>query len=174
MGATHGLWHIIDNMNPRGVQQRKPMSTYTQIIYQIVFATKYRDKVLIDVQKRHLLYKYIWGILKNNHCIAYEINGVEDHLHIATHIHPSVSLSSLVKDIKISSSLWIKERAIFPAFAGWTVGYGAFTYTIKEKSVLQGYIRNQERHHRMKAFRQEYKELLLEHNVSYKDEYLFE
>lgn len=126
---------------------------------------------MINAQKRHLLYKYIWGVLKHNQCIAYEINGVENHLHIATHIHPMVSLSSLVKDIKVSSSLWIKENEVFPEFIGWTIGYGAFTYTIKEKAALVGYIRNQERHHMIKTFREEYKELLLKHGVTFKEKY---
>jgi putative transposase len=34
----------------------------------------------------------------------YRINGVEDHLHILTHIHPTVALSSLIKDIKLASN----------------------------------------------------------------------
>jgi len=148
------------------------MSTYTQIIYQIVFSTKYRNNVLIDAQKRQLLYKYIWGILKSNDCIAYEINGVENHLHIATHIHPMVSLSSLVKDIKVSSSIWIKQKGIFPEFIGWSIGYGAFTYTIKEKPALVGYIRKQEQHHLIKTFHKEYKEILQKHQVNFKEEYL--
>ena len=79
------------------------MSTYTQILYQIVFSTKYRKKVLIK-EHREKLYKYIWGILKNKKCVLYQINGVEDHLHIATHVHPTVDVSSLVKDIKTASS----------------------------------------------------------------------
>ena len=148
------------------------MSTYTQIIYQIVFAPKYRHRVMIDRRKRQLLYKYIWGVLKNNHCIAYEINGVEDHIHIATHIHPTVSLSSLVKDIKVSSSLWIKKNNVFPNFNGWAIGYGAFTYTIKEKDALVNYIRNQEKHHMIKAFDEEYKELLKKHKVDFDPKFI--
>jgi len=165
----------MSNKNPGGVQlNTKPMSTYTQIIYQIVFATKYRSKVLVDARKRHLLYKYIWGTLRKNKCVVYEINGVEDHIHIATHIHPMVSLSSLVKDMKVSSSLWIKQKGLFPGFIGWTVGYGAFTYTIKEKEALTGYIRNQERHHMIKTYPEEYEELLLKHQVKFKEKYLFD
>ncbi|MBW6482384.1 MAG: transposase [Vicingaceae bacterium] len=78
----------------------KKMSTYTQILYQIVFSTKYREPTFIK-NNRDELFKYIWGVLKNKKCHLYRINGVEDHLHIVT----QVSLSSLVKDIKVSSSL---------------------------------------------------------------------
>ena len=74
------------------------MRTYTQILYQIVFSTKDRNPVLIK-EGRHLLFKYILGILNHKNCHPFRINGVEDHIHIVTHLHPQVSLSSLVKDI---------------------------------------------------------------------------
>ena len=87
------------------------MSTYTQIIYQIVFSTKYRKPVFTKDKKEELL-KYINGVIKNKNCHLYQINVVDDHLHIVTHIHPTISLSSLVKDIKVSSSIYIKEKNI--------------------------------------------------------------
>ncbi|MEP0005496.1 MAG: IS200/IS605 family transposase [Balneola sp.] len=108
------------------------MSTYTQIIYQIVFSTKNRVPVLHKTGRTDL-FKYIWGILKNKKCHLYQINGVEDHIHILTHIHPSVALSQLVKDIKLASSIYIKENKLFFGFDGWQEGYGAFTYSLKEK-----------------------------------------
>ena len=102
------------------------MSTYTQIIYHIVFSTKKRELTLTK-NNRDLLYKYISGLLKNKKCHLYQINGIEDHLHIVTHIHPTVALSSLIKDIKLSSSKFIKEQKLFNKFSGWQEGYGAFT-----------------------------------------------
>ena len=54
------------------------MSTYTQILYQIVFSTKRRNCVLTK-ENRPDLFKYIWGILKNKKCHLYRINGVEEH-----------------------------------------------------------------------------------------------
>lgn len=84
-----------------------------------------------------------------------------------------VSLSTLVKSIKTSSSVWIKEQGIFPDFIGWSVGYGAFTYTIKEKEALVSYIKKQESHHMKKTFLAEYKELLKKHDIKYQEKYLF-
>ena len=62
---------------------------------------------------------------------------------------------------------------MFPDFIGWAEGYGAFTYTIKEKEALTAYIKKQEKHHRIKSFRTEYKELLNEHDIKYQEKYLF-
>lgn len=94
------------------------MKTYTQILYQIVFSTKERKPILLKENRREL-FKYIYGIVENKKCHVYRIGGVEDHLHIVTHLHPSVALASLVKDIKVSSSIFIKEKELFAGFTGW-------------------------------------------------------
>jgi putative transposase len=105
------------------------MGTYTQLLYQIVFSTKHREPILIK-KDRHTLYKYINGILTKKNCTPYEINGVADHLHIITHIPPSIAVSNIVKDIKLSSTEMIKENHLFPDFGGWQDGFAAFTYSI--------------------------------------------
>jgi REP element-mobilizing transposase RayT len=147
------------------------MSTYTQILYQIVFSTKNRERTLTNPGRQEL-FKYIFGILKNKNCHLYRINGVEDHLHIVTHLHPSVSLASLVKDIKLASTEHIKNTGLFNLFGGWQDGYGAFTYSIKEKDRLIEYVKNQEEHHKIKTFIEEYIELLNEHGIAYEEKYL--
>jgi len=147
------------------------MATFTQILYQIVFSTKNAENTmrLSDTEK---LYRYIWGVLKNKKCILYRLNGTENHLHIITHVHPSISVSSLVKDIKIFSSVWIKEQKIFPNFVSWQEGYGAFTYHISQKEILVNYVKNQREHHFIKTFREEFKELLEEHEIEFDEKYL--
>ncbi len=147
------------------------MSTYTQILYQIVFSTKNRERTLTAGTRKEL-FQYIWGILQNKKCHLYQINGVEDHIHILTHLHPSVSLAGLIKDIKLASSKYIKEKNLFPDFTGWQNGYGAFTYSIDRKDILINYIKNQEEHHRRKTYKEEYIELLKEHGVAYDEKYL--
>jgi len=147
------------------------MSTYTQILYQIVFSTKHREQTLTNPGRQEL-FKYISGIHKNKNCHLYSINGIEDHLHIVTHLHPSVSLSYLIKDIKLASSEYIKKNGIFQTFQGWQDGYGAFTYSIKEKDRLIEYVKNQEEHHKTKTFREEYIELLNEHGIEFDEKYL--
>ena len=147
------------------------MSTYTQILYQIVFSTKDREKTLLE-GNREKLFRFIWGILKNKNCVLYQINGVEDHVHIATHLHPTIALSSLVEDIKVASSQWIKQNQIFPNFTAWQEGYGGFTYSIKEKGVLVNYVKNQKEHHRVKTFREEFIGLLNEHGIKFDERYL--
>lgn len=147
------------------------MSTYTQILYQIVFGT-YKHENTLDTSNRKELFKYIYGILINKKCHMYRIGGVSNHLHILTHIHPSIALASLVKDIKLASWDYIKNKNLFPNFSGWQEGYGAFTYSFSEKDRLIKYIKNQETHHYEKTFKEELINLLTEHGIEFNEKYL--
>jgi putative transposase len=140
------------------------MSTYTQILYQLVFATRNHEKTLSEDGQVYF-FKYVNGILINKKCHLYRINGIENHIHILTHIHPSVAVASLIKDIKLASSAWIKTNGVFKNFNGWQEGYGAFTYSIKDKDKLIEYVKNQKEHHRVKSFNEEYLDLLKEHGI---------
>ncbi|MCH6232467.1 IS200/IS605 family transposase [Aquiflexum sp. TKW24L] len=148
------------------------MSSYKQIIYHLIFGTKRRE---FTIPESHCLelYKYIWGITKNKKCTLYRINGIGDHIHILTDLHPSQSLADFIKDIKIASSNWMKENPDFPNWDGWALGYGAFTYSNKEKPNLVEYIKNQKEHHKKESFYDEYKRLLIENEIEFKEEYLF-
>lgn len=147
------------------------MSTFRQILYHIVFATKNRENTLVPEHQENL-YKYIWGIINNNKSKLYRINGMEDHIHILSDLHPSVSLSDYIKDIKVSSSIWLKDSGKFPQFEAWQVGYGAFTCSVKEKPFLIEYIKTQKQHHKKERFLEEYKRILVENEIEFDEKYL--
>lgn len=148
------------------------MSTYTQFLYQIVFSTKNRERTLID-QDRERLFRFIWGLLNKKNCHLYRINGVDDHIHIITHIHPMIAPAMLIKDIKLGTTDFIKQEKIFPKFTGWQDGYGAFTCTHSAKDHLIEYVKNQQEHHKKFSFKEEYIKLLEEHGIKYDERYLF-
>ena len=145
--------------------------SYRQIFYQIVFGTKYREPTITEANCEEL-YKYISGIIKNKNCSLYRINGVEDHIHIFSDLHPSMSLARYVKDIKVASSIWMKECGKFPEFKAWQVRYGAFTYSIREKDMIINYVKKQKEHHKSESFYDEYKRLLIENGIEFDEKYL--
>jgi putative transposase len=148
------------------------MSTYTQILYQLIFSTKNRELKMVEPRQERL-YSYISGILKRLNCHLYQINGTEDHIHIITHVHPMVAPAILIKDIKLATSVFIKEQGIFPDFNGWQDGYGAFTYAFSAKDNLIEYVKSQKEHHKKINFRDEYISLLREHGIEFDEKYLF-
>ena len=146
------------------------MSTYTQILYQLVFSTKHRIPTLLKENRRDL-YGCMYGILKNKNCFVHQIGGVEDHTHIVFSLHPSIALANLVKDIKLGATSFIKEKGIFPDFVGWQDGYGAFTYSIEAKEALIAYAKNQEEHHKTQSSFDEMKQMLHEFKIDFDEKY---
>ena len=147
------------------------MSTYGHALYQLVYSTKYREKTLIK-KDREILFRYIWGILNDKKCHLYRIGGVEDHIHIIVDVHPTNSISDLIKDTKLASSDFIKKNNLFPNFNGWQTGYAYFTYSNEARGNLIEYVKNQESHHHKKKYKEELIELLREHRVEFDERYL--
>ena len=147
------------------------MSSFKQVFYQIIFGTKYRQPVINEAHSTEL-YQYIHGYIKNKNCHTYSINGIEDHIHIFSDLHPSISLANYIKDIKLASNDWMTNSGKFPEFVGWQVGYGAFTYNIKQKDTIINYVNNQKEHHKKETFYDEFKRLLIENGVEFDEKYL--
>jgi putative transposase len=70
-----------------------------------------------------------------------------------------------MREVKASSSLWMKESGLFPSFIGWAEGYGSFTCSYMDLGRLIDYVKNQQEHHRKKSFEDEYMSLLIESGV---------
>ena len=104
-------------------------------LYHIVINTKHRRPTINEANKR-TLYSYIYSIIKKRGCFLYRMNGIANHIHILLDLHPSVSLSNLMLEIKRDSSIWMKQSGFFPEFDGWGKEYAAFTCAYKDRNVL--------------------------------------
>jgi len=140
------------------------MSAYRQILYHIVFRTKGSKK---SINQEHAvdLYKYIWGIIKNKKCVLFRINGMEDHLHILSDLHPSIALADYIREIKVSSGRWMKESGLFSDFDGWGIKYCALTYSNNERDIIINYIKNQQEHHKQESFQEEIRRIFREQGI---------
>jgi REP element-mobilizing transposase RayT len=91
-------------------------NTYTQIYLHIVFVVEGRQNLIPEKNKEEL-YKYIAGIIKEKGHKPFIVNGMPDHIHILVGCNPIEGSSSLVKEIKRCSSLFInKNRWVFGKF----------------------------------------------------------
>jgi len=66
----------------------------------------------------------------------------------------------------------MKECNKFPKFEAWQTGYGAFTYSIRERDMIINYVKNQKQHHKKEIFYDEFKRLLTENGVEFDEKYL--
>jgi REP element-mobilizing transposase RayT len=147
-------------------------NTYSQIYIQLVFAVKYR-KALIHPDWEKRLYEYITGIIRNREQKLLAINGMPDHIHILVGVKPNCQLSDLVRDVKRSSNLFIKQNKLCPHAFEWQEGFGAFSYSHREFRKIAAYIDNQKAHHQAQKFKEEYLEILRKREVEYNEDYLF-
>lgn len=148
-------------------------NTYTQIYIQIVFAVKVRQ-TLISKHHREELHKYMSGIIQNRGHKLLSVFCMPDHTHILIGMKVSQSLSDLVRDIKACSSGFINEKKWVMGKFSWQEGFGAFSYSRNQIHTVINYIQNQEAHHEVKTFKEEYLQFLKEFEIDYKEAYVFE
>ena len=51
-------------------------------------------------------------------------------------------------------------------------GYGAITYSVREKDMIINYVKNQKEHHKTENFYDEFKRLLIENEIEFDEKYL--
>lgn len=146
--------------------------TFSQIYIQVVFAVQNRE-CMIHSSWEEELYKYISGIVKNKEQKMLAINGMPDHIHFFIGMKPSCCLSDLVREVKKSSTEFIKEKKLSKFKFNWQEGYGAFSYSHSQIDSVIKYIMNQKEHHKKQTFRDEYLDFLRKFEIDFKDEYLF-
>jgi len=147
--------------------------TFSQIYIQIVFAVKGREN-LISKRWQEDLHKYIAGIVRNKEQKSIIVGGMPDHIHVFIGLRPSMAISDIVRDIKNNSSNFINERGFVKGKFSWQEGYGAFSYSHSQIGNVYNYVLNQENHHHIKTFKEEYFEFLKEFEIEFNEKYLFE
>jgi len=77
------------------------------------------------------------------------------------------------RNVKKSSSKWIKTKGPAYAHFAWQEGYGAFSIGQSQVAVLKRYIARQEEHHKTKSFESELLDTLRKYAVTYDERYLW-
>ena len=148
-------------------------NTYHQIYLQTVFAVKYRNAV-IDTSWRSQLFGVIGSLINEAKCKTIIVNGVKDHVHCFLGLRPVVSVSELMKAVKAKSSKYINDHSLTQTRFEWQEGYGVFSYRQNDVDTIYKYVQNQEEHHKIQTFREEYLDLLKEFKVEYDEQYIFQ
>src|SRR5262249_16006041 len=100
--------------------------TFSQILYHIVFSTKYRKEwIMADLAQR--LYPFIGGIIRAEKGMLYSIGGMPDHVHLYIRWRTDASVSDLMRTVKARSSGWVHDT--FPELRpfAWQEGYSVFS-----------------------------------------------
>ncbi len=148
-------------------------NTYTQLRVQLVFAVNGREK-MIPQQHRIQVEKYMTGLIQKRQHKLLAIYLMPDHVHILIGLHPGQSIAKLVEEVKKLSSSFIKSQPWMPFDFDWQRGYGAFSYSKSQTDAVVKYILNQAEHHKKRAFREEYLDMLQKAEIEYDEKYVFD
>lgn len=148
-------------------------NTFDQVYIHIVFSVKNRACVL-PKSKKQTLHKYIAGVINNKKCKPIIINSMPDHIHILVGLNPSVSISNLVKDIKLSTNEIINNEKWIMGKFSWQKGFAVFSYSHSQINKVYSYIENQEKHHAKISFQKEYIDFLKKFNIDYNEKFVFD
>lgn len=146
--------------------------SWTLCLYHIVYGTKYHQPTITEDHCRDL-YAYIYAFLKSKKVFVHRINGMPDHIHILVDIHPTVSVSDLVRDLKVATNKFIKShQSWYPMFVSWEHEYYACSEGRAELEVIRQYIINQKEHHKKLSWRDELLQLARENGIPVDERYL--
>ena len=139
----------------------------------LVFSTKNREPWISD-KVRASLHAYMGTVLADRSCTPAFVNSVADHVHILFDLARTIAPCDVVEDVKKYSSKWIKTQGgEFASFA-WQGGYGAFSVSESMVDEVWKYINNQQDHHRVKTFQEEFRRFLELHNIPYDERYVWD
>lgn len=144
------------------------------VLIHVVFSTKSRVPFLKSPDVREHLNAYMVGALDNLGCPSLITRSVEDHIHIFCQLSRTMSIAELVKEIKATSSAWVKDQAPGLADFYWQAGYGAFSVSHSNKEQVKEYIANQKEHHRTRTFQEEFRLFLQRHEIEFDERYVWD
>ncbi len=147
-------------------------SSLVKIDLHIIFHTQY-DRILLKAEHLPRLHNFISGTIKSLGGVPFKVGGIEDHVHIATTLPKSMSVPDYVKEIKRTSSIWLKKQDAGYERFSWQDGYAAFSVSPSVLPKVMEYIENQREHHSKRSFREELESFLNAYGVEYDAKYVF-
>ena len=140
----------------------------------LLFSTKDRFPFLTERETQRDMHAYLATVLRSHDCQTVIVGGAKDHVHALFALSRKHSISSVVKEIKRTSSSWIKDMSASHKKFHWQNGYGAFSVSQSHLDQVIRYIETQEQHHRRVTFQDEYRGLLERYQIEYDERYVWD
>ena len=132
---------------------------YLRIWIHLVWSTKSREKI-INKELKPILLDHIKQNAKTKEIYIDFFNCVEDHIHLIISPGSDQTISKVVQLIKGESSFWVNKEKLLKSKFEWQDEYIAVSVSESMINKVRDYIKNQEEHHRIKSFEEEYDEFM--------------
>ncbi len=144
------------------------MSThsYNKIWIHFIWETLDKQKIL-PKPARLKLSDYLFNYCKEKK-IFMKTNFVNpDHVHALIDLSTNITVEDCIKLLKGSSSHHINKIKLMNTKFSWGRGYGAFSVSASQLKKVETYIKNQQEHHRVKSFTEEYEIFIKKYGLKY-------
>lgn len=124
-----------------------PRNVYWEIYYHLVWRTK-DSSPLLNPTVEPLTHKYlIHRALETPEAIVHAVGGMEDHVHMAVRLPPTVELANWIGDIKGACSHHINHGPCGHNSLAWQTGYGVVSFGKRDLPWVIDYTHRQREHH---------------------------
>ena len=147
--------------------------TLVSLLVHVVFSTQHRAD-LIEPEIERDLFAFMAGILKNKESRLLAANGTANHVHLLISQSKNIALSSLIQELKKSTSKWMKTRGTGFKDFHWQNGYAAFSIGESNVDALKQYIARQKEKHQQKSFESEVIEFLKKYGIEYDENFMWD
>lgn len=119
---------------------------FWRLYYHLVWATEGREP-MIRPEIEYQVYDIIKSKVAALGGTVHEVGGIEDHIHLAATVPPSISLSKFVGEVKGASAYHVNHLPDSAYRIEWQRGYGAVSFRRDNLDQVTAYVRRQKEHH---------------------------
>ncbi len=124
-----------------------PRNVYWECFYQIVWRTK-NSHPLLTSSVEAATHKYLTHrALSTEGVLVHAVGGIEDHVHIAVSLPPTIVPATWIGDLKGATAYHINHGPAGSGALAWQTGYGIVSFGQADLPWVVGYIRRQREHH---------------------------
>lgn len=133
---------------------------FIKVYIHFVWSTKNRFPFLNSLELREKMWKHIKENGKEKGIFIDFVNGFNDHCHCLVSLKSDQTIQKVIQMIKGESAFWFNNQNFILEKFGWQDEY--FAVSVSESMIenVRNYIRNQETHHSIKSFDDEYNKMI--------------
>ena len=132
---------------------------YLKIWVHLIWATKNRQ-TLIQKAWKYDLYTHIRENADKKKIHLDFINGYSEHVHSLISLNAEQSIGKVAQLLKGESSHWLNQQNLIKGRSAWQEEYIAVSVSESMINKVRTYIKNQEEHHKVKTFAEEYQQFM--------------
>jgi len=125
-----------------------------------VWSTKNHSPLLNTKETRIQVWKHIKENSLKKGIFIDRINGFSNHCHCLISLGADQTISNIMMLLKGESSYWINKNKLCKTRFEWQDEYFAVSVSESNIQTVRNYIMNQEEHHRVRTFEEEYEEFI--------------